>query len=167
MIRLLLILISFTAPIGRTAYAQTLSGQVYVMTEDFADDGCQPQIECDCCYSNVIFLTDKDFVFIDRCIHNDVYFRGTYTLAKEHLSLNFAQFIIIETYDDETEKTKIEKQVRSIAPAKLFITTCKTGNVVLQRTDLKVLTKAFSEPRHKADEMIEQLKSGAVWRQLF
>lgn len=103
---------------------------------------------------------------MDKCIHNDSYYRGTYTLTNENLTLNFDQFVIKEIYNDETEETKIEKQNLKIKPIRFYVSSCKTDNLTLQRTDLKVLTKAFKESNEKSSKMISELKKTDIWKKL-
>ena len=164
--RLLLTFIILTVGLVDTVSAQVFSGQVYVMTEQFSADGCKPQIECDCCSSDILFLTDKEFVMVDKCIYNDSYFRGTYMKTEEYLTLTFEQFVVNETYSDETEETKVEKQNFKIPAIKFYTTTCNGDNLILQRTDLKVLTKAFQESKEKADRAMKELKNTRAWGQL-
>lgn len=52
---------------------QSFKGQVYQLAENFIEDGCRVNPECDCCSSDLIFLTDKQFSLIARCIFNDTY----------------------------------------------------------------------------------------------
>ena len=50
---------------------------------------------------------------VDKCIYNDSYYRGTYTVTKDYLTLKFDQFVVKETYNDNKrnenrkEKSKI------------------------------------------------------------
>jgi hypothetical protein len=166
MMRLLIIFLTLTFGLAYTTFGQVFSGQVFVMTEHLSADRCEPQIECDCCSSDIFFLTDKTFVMMDKCIHNDSYYRGTYTLTNENLTLNFDQFVIKEIYSDETEETKIEKQNLKIKPIRFHVSTCKEDHLTLQRTDLKVLTKAFKESNEKSAKMISELKKTDPWKKL-
>jgi hypothetical protein len=166
MIRLQLIFLTLTFGLADTTFGQVISGQVFVMTEHSSADRCQPQIECDCCSSDILFLTDKKFIMVDKCIHNDSFYRGTYTVATENLTLKFDQFVINEIYNDEAEEIKIAKQNLKITPIRFYISTCKAGNLTLQRTDLKVLTNAFQESNEKAAKKISELKKTKTWKQL-
>jgi len=103
---------------------------------------------------------------IDKCIHNDSYYRGTYTVTKDYLTLKFDQIVVKETYNDETKETKVEKRSLKITTIEFYITTCKTDNFALSRTDLKVLTKAFKEASEKANQTIKDLKKTKAWGQL-
>jgi hypothetical protein len=145
------------------ALAQVFTGQVYLMTEHATSDECQAQLECDCCSSDIVFLTDKVFVMADRCIHNNTYFRGTYTAIDEYLTLKFSQFSVEEIYNDTTEESRYEKNNLKIPSARFYITTCNTNKSILQATDLKVLTKAFKEPAEKAERKIKALKESRAW----
>jgi hypothetical protein len=166
MIRLLIAFIIIAIGFIDTARAQKFSGQVYVMTENFTSDRCRPQIECDCCSSEIVFLTDATFIMVGRCIHNDSYYKGTYIVGKGDLTLKFDQLVVKETYNDETEEVKIETKDLKIGSAKFHVTSCNTDNVVLQRTDLKVLTKAFKESQEKGQQIIDELKKTKAWEQL-
>jgi hypothetical protein len=53
-----------------------------------------------------------------------------------------------------------------INPAKFYITICKPGHIILQRINLKVLTKAFNESEAKGKPRIKELKSSKVWELL-
>jgi hypothetical protein len=166
MIRLLFTFLILSVGLLHNALSQPFSGQVYVMTDHFTTDRCRPQIECDCCSSDIVFITDREFVMVDKCMYNDSYYRGKYTVTKEDLTLMFDQFVVKETYNDDTKETKIEKRNLKITSINFYISNCKAGDLELQRTDLKVLTKAFKESSEKTDQTIKELKKTKAWGQL-
>lgn len=117
---ILLLFLSLTFGSINTTIAQSLAGHVYIMTEHLGDGECWILLECDCCSADIFFLTEKEFVMVDRCIHNESYYKGTYTTNKDNLVLNFDQFAVNETYNDVTEETKLEKRNQKIAGKILY-----------------------------------------------
>lgn len=141
-----------------TAWAQNLSGQVFIQGEIEVTNSCRPQIECDCCTTDLAFISNTEVVIIDRCIHNDIYYRGTYKVSGHYLNIDFSQFIVKENYNEETEKVSLERQSLKIDPITYSISSCGHIDFVLQRTDLKALTRAVRLPADKEAVVRKELQ---------
>lgn len=164
MIRPILILVILFFGPRASVFPQTLSGHVYVLTESFSQDGCKPMIECDCCSSDIVFMTDKEFVMIDRCLHNDSFYKGKFEVNKENLTLKFNQLVVKEIYNENTQETKTEKKNLKIEPVKFYITSCGTDKLVLQRLGIKVLTKAFNVTLDSEEKIKKEIKESKAWK---
>jgi hypothetical protein len=143
-------------------FGQDFSGKVFVQTEDFSNDRCAPRIECDCCASEIIFTSTSYFVMVDRCIHNDTFYKGTYVVSKDQVELKFQQSIVSESYDETNETSELIRQNTNIGPLRYSISTCSLGETILQRTDLKVLTLAFRLSADQEEKIKKELKDRGV-----
>ena len=83
------------------AYGQTFTGQVYIIAEYFSDDKCESYAECDCCSSDLYFLTADKFCFVSKCISGDTFYKGTYTVTSNKLTLTFDNKYVTELTDEE------------------------------------------------------------------
>jgi hypothetical protein len=95
------------------AFGQKFTGQVFLLTEDFSEDKCEVIAQCDCCATDLFFLSDKDFAMVDRCLYNDSYYKGTYLITGNVLTLTFNQRVVNEIVEKQTNKVKNEiKKIR-------------------------------------------------------
>src|SRR6188768_3314682 len=110
MLRLIMILTLGLQGIG---FAQTFTGQVYTLAQDFSSDKCEAFAECDCCSSDIFFLSNDKFCFISRCISGDSYFNGTYSIKSNKLKLTFNKKYVDEITDDDYNVTKLETKTKN------------------------------------------------------
>src|SRR5258706_9618316 len=89
----------------QTTYGQTFTGQVFKFGRDYLENKCEVILGSDCDSDDLIFLTDKQFCFLQRCIFNDVYFMGTYQVKSDKRILTFKQTYVSEIIDEQTNKT--------------------------------------------------------------
>ena len=61
MLRLTLII---TFGLVRIGLSQELTGQVFLLAEDFREDKCEAVADCDCCGTELFFLSNTKFGFV-------------------------------------------------------------------------------------------------------
>lgn len=102
---------------------------------------------------------------IDNCLYNDSFYKGTYRISDGLLTLTFNQTSVVEIYNEETG-INIEKKPLKLKQVVFYITSCGPETSVLQRTDLKVLTKAFKVGQDSAEKIKNRLTESNAWQLL-
>ena len=162
MLRLTLIL---TLGLVRIGFGQDFTGQVFLLAEGFRDDKCEVVAECDCCGTDLFFLSSTKFGFVSRCLSGDAYFSGTYSPKMNKLTLTFNKKYVNEIVDDEYNVTKYETRPTKMSKVEFDIKQCG------QKTRLTHLTTADwrNGSRYvQADEkaMTKKLLTSKPWKQL-
>ena len=160
MLRLIIILTLGLQGIG---FGQTFTGQVFMLTEYFLDDKCEVIAECDCCSTDLFFLTDKEFGMVNRCLYNDSYYRGTYSVKSTGLTLTFKQKVVNEIINEETNKIKNEPKTVEIKPYQFTISKCDT-KIRLQHTTIKDFKNGSRYSVTREKELIKELKGTEAWK---
>ncbi|MEJ7643747.1 MAG: hypothetical protein WKF87_04105 [Chryseolinea sp.] len=165
---LILIYLFFTTSIATWSFGQSLRGQVFQIAADYSEDRCGVNPECDCCSSDLIFLTDKQFGMIGRCMYNDVYYTGQYSVNDGRLTLKFKPIIVIESIDEETSKVENKKQTLKVDPLTYRISKCGQNAIRFQyaRLEGKDLKNGSRVSRARENEVINKLNRSEAWRLL-
>jgi hypothetical protein len=162
MLRLIIILTLGLQGIG---FGQTFTGQVYTLAQDFSADKCEAFAECDCCSSDIFFLSTDKFCFISRCISGDSYFAGTYSIKSNKLKLTFSKKYVDEITDEDYNVTKLETKTKNTDPIELEISKC--GQKVRLTHPTTNEWKNGSRYEQKPESaMMTELKTSKPWKQL-
>jgi hypothetical protein len=105
-------------------YGQTLTGQVFMIADSFSDDKCEVAPECDCCSSDLYFLTKDKFCFVAQCISGDTYYTGTYSIDSNKLRLIFDNKYLDEITDDDYNIVGLEIKEKTSDPLQFQINNC-------------------------------------------
>lgn len=105
-------------------YSQTLTGQVFIIAESFSDDKCEVTPECDCCSSDLYFLTNDKFCYVSQCISGDAYYTGTYSVKSNKLQLTFDNKYLNEITDDDYNIIGLETKEETTDPLQFEIKSC-------------------------------------------
>src|SRR6476619_7165535 len=79
----------FILGLYRICLSQNFSGQVFLLSREYFEDKCEVYAGCDCCGTDLFFLSSTKFSFINRCLSGDTYYTGTYSVKSSTLSLIF------------------------------------------------------------------------------
>ncbi|MEO5599760.1 MAG: hypothetical protein ABIR06_02415 [Cyclobacteriaceae bacterium] len=148
------------------SYGQNFSGQVYLLSESFLEERCQVLIEADDCPTDLIFLTDKTFAMVNRCLANDTYYVGNYVKKKNLLRFTFKPVMAREVYDAETDRKKYEKTRLKIDPIEFTISQCAAGRFTLEHTPIKEYKYGSRLSGQRAREKIIKLKIAKGWKMI-
>lgn len=159
------ILILLTFGLSRLAHGQSLSGQSYLLT-DSLNDKCKVVANCDCCATDLIFLTDKTFLMVDNCIYDDSYYTGTYSRTQTKVTLTFKQVTVHDIFDEVTKKSRNEKRSANIKPIEFSIKICGTNKTMLEHPTIKQLKHGERQATIKEKELIRKLKASKEWKML-
>jgi hypothetical protein len=161
-IRVIIILILGLQCIG---FGQTFTGQVYMLAEDFSNDKCEAFAECDCCSSDIFFVSKNRFCFISRCISGDSYFTGAYSVQSNILKLIFDKKYVDEITDEEYNVTKLETKTKITEPIALEISKCGQKMRLTHPTTREWKNGSRYEQK-KEPAMMTELKTSKPWKQL-
>ena len=145
--------------------AQDLKGQVFQLTDSINVEKCEIASGCDCCASDLFFLTDKDFGLIIRCIYNDTYYKGTYSIKQDKLTLAFKQMHVNEIVNEATFKATNEVEKTEINPIEFIITECG-GNLKLENSTNPGFEHGIPQPVDVEREKFKKLKTSEAWKLL-
>jgi hypothetical protein len=145
------------------AFGQSVTGQVFMLTERFSDDNCEVVAQCDCCSTDLFFLTDKDFALVNRCLYNDSYFKGTYTIKNSKLILNFRQKEVTEIINEQTnQKNNVLKKLK-IDPHVFSLTMCDKKVRLIHET-IKDFKNGTRHKLTKEKELQTKLNRTQAWK---
>lgn len=80
---------------------KSLNGQLYILAPSIDTTACLAFGECDCCASHYAFLDDSTFIATDYCLEGDTYYKGSYQLSSNDITLNFGALVIQKEYNME------------------------------------------------------------------
>lgn len=143
---------------------QKFAKQIYLLSDHFSKETCEVDAACDCCASELIFLTKREFALIDRCLHNDTYLRGTYVTKVNGITLNFRPVVISQLYEERTQNEKHEKKRLAMAPLVLQIRPCGQDEVMLGHPTIREYQYGSRRKEVNEKEIIRRLKKSKVWK---
>ncbi|CAN5328979.1 hypothetical protein BH10BAC4_BH10BAC4_06850 [soil metagenome] len=146
-------------------FGQTLTGQVYMLAEDFSADKCEAFAECDCCSGDIYFLSADKFCFVSRCISGDSYFMGSYSTKASKLRLAFGKKYVDEITDEEYNVTKLETKTKNTDPIELDIARCGQKIRLTHATIREWKNGSRYEQKDEA-LMMKELMTSKTWLQL-
>lgn len=162
MLRLTVLL---TIGVQSIAFGQIFSGQVFEIAENFTTDKCEVFAECDCCSSDIFFLSADKFCFVSRCMSGDSYFKGTYTVNSDKLTLTFDKKYIDEITDEDYNVVKLETKEKDLKLIEFDITKCGQKIRLMHPTTLEWKNGARYGIKQER-EKIEELKTSKVLKLL-
>lgn len=159
MLRLIII---FTIGFQTAGFAQTFIGQVFQVAEDFSTDKCEVFAECDCCTSDIFFLSANKFCFVSRCISGDSYFKGTYAINANKLKLAFDKKYVDEITDEDYNIIKLDTKEKISKPIWFQITKCGQQIRLTHPTTKELKNGTRYEIKSETEMMDELQKSKAL-----
>lgn len=109
------------------AYRTDLSGAVFFIGPGINQEKTEIIAECDCCASDLAFLNDSLFIYVERCLGGDTYIKGSYIAFGEHVFLHIDENIIVseENPIELTYSYRAEQQQESFFVYNFLNTTGK------------------------------------------
>lgn len=136
-----------------------------MLSESYDEVKCEVVPECDCCASDLFFLTTTKFGLVNRCLSGDSYFTGTYSLKTNKLKLNFSQKHVNEVVDEEYNLTGYKTMQTKIDPVEFDVMRCgqKIRFTHSKTTDWKNGSR-YAKPEEKVK--LNELQISKAWKQL-
>ncbi len=145
--------------------SQNLTGQVFLLANGFNETTCQAEAECDCCGTDLFFLSTEKFGLVIRCLSGDTYYKGSYTLKANKLTLNFDASIVNEITDEEYNMVKYETKQVKLTPSVFSVNLCRQKNrLVHSEADDWSYGSRYAAEDEKA--RLNKLLSSKAWKQL-
>jgi hypothetical protein len=162
MIRLTIILVFVLQSL---VYGQSLTGQVFIVAQYFSEDNCEAYAECDCCSSDLYFLTGDKFCFVSKCISGDTFYRGTYTTKANKLILTFDKKFVTELTDEEYNIVGLETKEDKIDIIEFDIRKCGQKLRLTNPTNAELSNGSRYEQKRET-ELNKRLMTSKPWREL-
>lgn len=95
-------------------YTKNLNGSVFFIGPELDSVNVEIVADCDCCASNLAFMNDTSFVYVERCLGGDVYVKGNYLVFGSLLMLHTGNDIVSseDNYVSEIESVPIYEVIR-------------------------------------------------------
>lgn len=148
------------------ASGQKFSKQVYILSDHFDKTKCEVDAPCDCCASDLIFLNKRNFALVDRCLHQDSYLRGKYTVRNKVMTLNFKQAVVSNDFDEVNNQDQYKKQTIKMSTLILQVTLCNSNKNILSHPTVKEYKYGSQRSRIQESEVIRELKKNKAWKLL-
>ncbi|MDZ4709431.1 MAG: hypothetical protein SH818_13615 [Saprospiraceae bacterium] len=145
---------------------QKFSRQVYLLSDHFLKEKCEVTAPCDCCASDLIFLSKTKFTLVDRCLSHETYLTGRYTVAKTKLTLKFKPVVIDNIFDEKSKQELVEKKEIRMVPLILQIHMCG-DKFVFEHPSIKEYKYGARQTTRNDKEIISALKKSKAWKVLF
>ncbi|MEJ7643748.1 MAG: hypothetical protein WKF87_04085 [Chryseolinea sp.] len=154
-----------TVGLQSIGFGQTFTEQVYRLAENFSDEECEAFAECDCCSSDIFFLSTNKFCFISRCISGDSYFTGTFLIQSNKLKLSFNKKYVDEITDEDYKVVKLETKTKNTDPIEFNISKCGP-RVHLTHPITTEWRNGSRYEQKRESELMMALTSSKPWKQL-
>lgn len=89
--------------VNKQANRQSLAGKIFLFAPELDSKTCTVTGACDCCSSNILFLSDSSFLMIDYCEANYSYSKGIYYMDNSSLRLRLDKLSVNKDYNWEKE----------------------------------------------------------------
>ena len=153
--------------------ALNLANTVYYFTLNFDSTNCTVYSACDCCSDHLVFLNEKEFVFINYCLADKVYYKGKYVILDSTLQLNFNSTHVSQNYNSESEldatstmenEYTITKTMWDPQPRNIAIFHCKDKTCL--NASSESVTSYGVRDTLRVNQMIDRMKKDGVWGEL-
>jgi len=144
---------------------QKFTHQVYVLSDHFEKEKCEVYAPCDCCASDLIFLTKRIFTLVDRCLYQDTYLKGRYAIKENIMTLRFKPVVVSNTYDEKNKLEGYEKKEVIMTPLMLQVNLCR-DKITLGHPTIKEYQYGSRQGSEKEKEIIKELRKTKAWKML-
>ena len=148
-----------------TTFSQNLKEQSFLLTDRLLDD-CNVNAMCDCCASDLIFVSENKFVLVDYCTDHGTYYTGTYRLINNKLSLEFKQIKVVEDFDYGNNQLTDKKESCDCPAIEFQIRKCKNGGLILDNFKKPELRYGTREQKEYETERVSKLKDSKAFKLL-
>ncbi|MCA4897506.1 MAG: hypothetical protein ACK514_09550 [Bacteroidota bacterium] len=154
-----------SVPTQKEPGEQSFANEVFLLSKFFDENECKTVAQCDCCASDLFFLNSRQFVMVSRCLYNDTYFSGTYSITERNLALTFSQKSVVEKIEEETNEISYETAMQKIGNIEFIIDFCQE-HIKVHNSTIKEFTNGSKYDSKTATELLNSLKSNQVFKLL-
>lgn len=94
-------------------YTIDLSGTLFFIGPELDSIHAQIIAECDCCASDLAFLSDSSFIYVERCLEGDGFVKGSYLAFDNYVFLRIDENTVSSSFgilDPETTYTETKQK---------------------------------------------------------
>jgi|GEM_PF-1614686 len=159
-----LMIIIFLTLSFHSTFSQSLKEQSFLLTDRLLDE-CNVNAMCDCCASDLVFVSDNKFVLVDYCTDHGTYYTGIYRLTNDKLSLEFNQIKVEENFDYDKNELTEKKESCKCPTIEFQIRKCKNG-IILDNLIKPEFRYGTREQREIETERVSKLKNSKAYKLL-
>lgn len=140
-----------------------LSGAVFFIGPEIDPKQQEIIAECDCCASDLAFLDDSSFIYVERCLGGDTYVKGSYLAFNDHVFLHIDGNTVSSEEDMMNEKTTYTaiKQEESFVTYEILNA---TGKMLLRYKDGEYSEFGLKSKRITLDGFLDEFRSEKTLR---
>lgn len=109
---------------GHVLYGQSLSGQVFILSEQYDENKCEVVALCDCCATDLFFINKREFVMVSRCLFDNTFSKGKYRIKNNVLTLKYNKIHVSEKTDEQTGKVTHVVEKSNVEKSEFEMNTC-------------------------------------------
>lgn len=151
----------------------TLKGEVLTYAPDLDVTTCEVIGMCDCCSGNYLFINEQEFIAIEYCEADKLYFKGSYEIKNRTVILSFDGWVIERFFDWSSEadtttttETKYLISERKIEPSVITLVQLDCEKNISFETGIEETPFAAINNNLKLSDLIEEMKTDGVWEKL-
>jgi|GEM_PF-2267317 len=140
-----------------------LSGAVFFLGPEIDHEQREIIADCDCCASDLAFLNDSSFIYVERCMGGDGYVKGFYFAFNGRVFLHIDGNTVSSEEDMLSEKISYttNKQKDSYLTYEIFNT---TGKMLLCYKDGEYSEFGLKSKRVTLDDFLDEFRKEKVLR---
>ncbi|MCE2994404.1 MAG: hypothetical protein ACK5RG_17845 [Cyclobacteriaceae bacterium] len=146
-------------------HGQTLSGQVFILSEQYDENKCEVVALCDCCATDLFFINKKEFVMVSRCLFDNTFSKGKYRIKNNLLTLKYNKIHISEKTDEQTGKVTHVVEKSNIEKSDFEINTCGK-KLRLHHTAIPEFKNGMQYEQSKEKQLKSELLKSKAWKLL-
>jgi hypothetical protein len=150
-----------------------LNGEVLTYAPDLDITTCEVIGMCDCCSGNYLFINEQEFIAVEYCEADKIYFKGTYEIKNRTVILRLYGLIIEQIFDWSSEadttaipETKYLISERKIEPSTITLVQLDCEKNISFETGNEETPFAAINNNLKLPDLIEEMKADGVWEKL-
>ena len=161
--KLRFILVICVLTVYRVAGSQDLSGQVFILSEQFAEDKCEVEALCDCCATELFFINKKEFVMVSRCLFDNTFLKGKYKINPKTLTLKYSKTHVNEKTDEQSGKVTCEVVKSRVDHTEFEVSQC-SKKIRLRHPTITEFKNGTRHERAKEKQLKAELYKTEAWK---
>ena len=156
---------------AQQAVYNEFAGKLFFLGQGFGEIPCVIENECDCCNSNLLFISANEFILNELCEGSESVTKGKYKVEGKVLTLIYEPLIINYNYNWEIEVNPKAQEYtfeiikKPISPTKYQLEKCNGKTILALRKKGGDEFGKF-DPTSNNAEKIKELKEKGIWKKL-
>ena len=145
--------------------AQVLSGQVFILSEQYDENKCEVVALCDCCATDLFFINKKEFVMVSRCLFDNTFSKGKYRIKNNILTLKYNKIHVSEKTDEQTGKVTHVVEKSNVEKSEFEMNTCGK-KLRIHHATIAEFKNGMQYDSRKEKQLKAELAKSQAWKLL-